>query len=108
MSQELMQKILNLVHKGFVRLDKADEVTEVQNGLKALDINLLENEEQKSEEILTAKSKNASITDSVETETVCPFSNCERMLNTRRKFLLHLLMDHYEEKFLLDFTEGIH
>eukprot|EP00092_Neocalanus_flemingeri_P031369 GFUD01034071.1.p1 GENE.GFUD01034071.1~~GFUD01034071.1.p1 ORF type:complete len:282 (-),score=49.53 GFUD01034071.1:2-820(-) len=37
---------------------------------------------------------------------ICPLEHCDRSCETRQKLLLHLLMNHYEEKLMKDFGEA--
>ena len=41
-----------------------------------------------------------------DTSFVCPLEHCDRSCETREKLLLHLLMNHYEEKLTKEFGEG--
>merc|ERR1712126_461335 len=43
---------------------------------------------------------------SISSEFSCPLEQCNRSCETRKQFLLHLLMDHYEEKLRKEFGEA--
>ena len=112
--QKLLQKILSLVHKGFVRLDSNDDVNLVKDGLSMLDIDIdkhqkhkqLTNSTEEHEDIAGCATEYEINETSAESSFICPFRDCDRTCFSRKKFLLHILMTHYEEQILQEFAKG--
>ena len=113
--QKLLQKILSLVHKGFVRLDSNDDINLVKDGLSMLDIDIDKHQKYKQqtnspeehEDIPEYASEYGIKDTSAESSFTCPFRDCDRNCLSRKKFLLHILMNHYEEQMLEEFARGI-
>ena len=113
--QKLLQKILSLVHKGFVRIDSNDDYNLVKDGLSMLDIDIDKHQKYKQQtkspeehEDIAGYATEYEIKDtSDESSFTCPFRDCDRNCLSRKKFLLHILMNHYEEQMLEEFARGI-
>ena len=112
MEQKLLQKILSLVHKGFVRLDSDEDTTEQMNkvkaGLKMLDIDIdaLKNRKKTGSQETGENETENHHENATDKSLHCPFSDCDRTCDSRQKLLLHLLMNHYEEQIIQEFGEG--